>query len=160
MNKQEATKLLALIRIAYPTAYRDMDEASKKATVRMWAMSFPDVPLEIMEMAFNHFIRVSKYPPTVAEMVQELRRIYYGAMDGVANRIAIGDMDGAEQCMAIMDCVASYKDDACLSRPVASGRLDGIGGIHNAELPGAPGDWVDRENGIPFLGSGNGRGTL
>ena len=40
MNKQEAIQLLALIKVAYPEAYRDMDEASKKATVNMWAMSF------------------------------------------------------------------------------------------------------------------------
>ena len=41
MNKQEATQLLALIKVAYPTAYRDLDAATKKATVNMWAMSFP-----------------------------------------------------------------------------------------------------------------------
>ena len=34
MNKQEAIKLLALIKVAYPTAYKDMDQASKQATVR------------------------------------------------------------------------------------------------------------------------------
>ena len=51
MNKTEATKLLALIKIAYPTAYRDMDDASKVATVNMWQMSFPDVPYPIMEQA-------------------------------------------------------------------------------------------------------------
>ena len=82
MNKQEATQLLALIKVAYPTAYRDMDEASKKATVNMWAMSFPDVPYPIMEQALNHFRMVSKYPPTVAEMVEELMHLHYRATEG------------------------------------------------------------------------------
>ena len=59
MNKQEAVKLLALIKVAYPTAYRDMDDATKKATVSMWQMSFPDIPYPIMEQAFNHFRMVS-----------------------------------------------------------------------------------------------------
>ena len=77
MNKQEAIRLLALIKVAYPTAYKDMDQASKQATVNMWHMSFSDVPYPIMEQAFNHFRMVSKFPPTVAEMVEELKGIYY-----------------------------------------------------------------------------------
>ena len=85
MNKPEATKLLALIKIAYPAAYRDMDEASKKATVNMWQMSFPDVPYPIMEQAFNHFRMVSKFPPTVAEMVEELG-LKPGQMGLIVNR--------------------------------------------------------------------------
>ena len=84
MNKQEAVKLLALIKIAYPTAYRDMDDESKKATVNMWQMSFPDVPYPIMEQAFNHFRMVSKFPPTVADIVEALRHIYYHATEGAS----------------------------------------------------------------------------
>ena len=41
----------------------------------MWQMSFPDVPYPIMEQAFNHFRMASKFPPTVAEMVEELKKV-------------------------------------------------------------------------------------
>lgn len=156
MNRQEATKLLALIKIAYPTAYRDMDDASKKATVNMWAMSFHEVPYPIMEQAFNHFRMVSRFPPTVAEMVVELRRIYHKAMEGAMIRESLGDGEGAGRYRAVMACTAPYKDDTSLGGPVVAGLPGGIGGTHNAAMFGTPGDRLDRENGIPFLGTGAG----
>ena len=110
MNKQEAVKLLALIKLSYPTAYRDMDDASKKATVNMWAGSFPEVPYQIMEQAFNHFRMVSKFPPTVAEMVEELKNIHYQATEYALVCSTMGNHDDAQQYRAIMDATSRYKD--------------------------------------------------
>lgn len=114
MNKPEATRLLALIKVAYPTAYRDMDDASKKATVNMWHMSFSDVPYPIMEQAFNHFRMVSKFPPTVAEMVDELRRIYFEAMEGALVHKGLGNQEAVDQYRLVMEYTARYKDDGNL----------------------------------------------
>ena len=114
MNKQEAVKLLALIKIAYPTAYRDMDDASKKATVNMWQMSFPDVPYPIMESAFNHFRMVSKFPPTVAEMVEELRRTYFEATEAALVHKGLGNQEAVDQYRLVMAYTARYKDDSNL----------------------------------------------
>lgn len=110
MNKQEAVKLLALIKVAYPTAYRDMDEASKRATVNMWASSFPEVPYGIMEQAFNHFRMVSKFPPTVAEMVEELKQIHCQATEYALVCSSMGNDADARQYRAIMDATSRYKD--------------------------------------------------
>lgn len=123
MNKQEAVKLLALIKIAYPTAYRDMDDASKKATVNMWQMSFPEVPYPIMEQAFNHFRMVSKFPPTVAEMVEELRSIYFKAVEGALVHKSFGNEEMVNQFREIMAYTSRYKDD------------DRLGGLNAASLP-------------------------
>ena len=111
MNKQEAVKLLALIKVAYPTAYRDMDDASKKATVNMWQMSFPDVPYGIMEQAFNHFRMVSKFPPTVAEMVEELKRIHFEATEGAFIHKVLEDWETVDKYRLVMGYTARYKDD-------------------------------------------------
>ena len=83
MNKTEAAKLLALIKVAYPSTYRDMDEKTKVATVNMWQSAFPNIPLEIMLMAFDHFRRVSKFAPTVADMNDELKGLHYRALEEV-----------------------------------------------------------------------------
>ena len=114
MNKTEATKLLALIKIAYPTAYRDMDDASKRATVMMWQMSFPDVPYPIMEQAFNRFRMVSKFPPTVAEMVEELKNIHFQATECALIQQSLGNDEGVKQYRAIMQFTSRYKDDSHL----------------------------------------------
>lgn len=81
MNKTESAKLLALIKVAYPSTYRDMDEKTKIATVNMWQSTFPTVPYAIMEMAFDHFRRVSKFAPTVADMYDELKGLHYRALE-------------------------------------------------------------------------------
>ena len=152
MNKQEAVKLLALIKVAYPTAYRDMDDVSKKATVNMWQMSFADVPYPIMEQALNHFRMVSKFPPTVAEMVDELRHIYNQALEGALNYKALGMEETARKYWAIMDITEKYKDGrdlGCLNIGSLQGLLNG--GEYNA---GTSGNWMDRENRVSLLDAG------
>ena len=83
MNKAEATKFLALIKIAYPKTYRNMDNDSVIATVNMWQKTFADVPYAIMEMALDHYRRVSEFEPTVASIYKELKSLYYVALEDV-----------------------------------------------------------------------------
>ena len=83
MNKEEATKFLALIKIAYPKAYRNMDNDSIIATINMWHKTFSDVPYAIMEMALDHFRRISEFEPTVASIFKELRDLHYAALEDV-----------------------------------------------------------------------------
>ena len=149
MNKQEAVKLLALIKVAYPTAYRDMDDASKKATVNMWAGSFPDVPYPIMEQAFSHFRMVSKFPPTVAEMVEELKHIHYQALEGAMLHKNLGNEDEVRRYRAIMSCTSRYKDSSSLGLQLSS--LPNITGGGNYEGYSAPGNRLDREDRLPLL---------
>ena len=83
MNRTEAAKLLALIKVAYPSTYKDMDEKTKIATVNMWQTTFVTVPYAIMEMAFDHFRRVSKFAPTIADMHEELKTLHFQALEQV-----------------------------------------------------------------------------
>ena len=155
MTKQEAIQLLALIKVAYPTAYRDMDQASKVATVNMWAGSFPDVPYPIMEQAFNHFRMASKFPPTVAEMVDELKQIHLHATECALVNKSMGDDEAVMRYRAIMDCTARYKNNEHLGLQLGSLQVPQIGG-GNYERLGTSGDRLDRENRIPLLDAGEG----
>ena len=109
MTRQEAIKLLALIKVAYPTAFKDMDKESKLATVNMWQATFPDTPFVIMELAFDHFRRVSKYPPTVAEMYEELRGLYCTAVMDANIASTDGDEEKEERCMWIIKHTSRYR---------------------------------------------------
>lgn len=139
MNNQEAAKLLSLIKLSYPTAYRDIDKVTANATVNMWQMSFPDVPYPIMEQAFNHFRMVSKFPPTVAEMVLELRSIYHQAVEQALTFKSLGEQERAKRYWAIMDCTARYRNDDYLGG-LNIDTLPQIGGTEYAQLPGTPRD--------------------
>lgn len=154
MNKQEAVKLLALIKVAYPTAYRDMDEASKMATVNMWAMSFPDVPYPIMEQALNYFRMVSKFPPTVAEMVEELRRIYFEAEEGASVSRSLGNREMEEQYRLVMAFTAGYQKEGNLGRLNMGSLYGRIGGEGDVQRLGTSGDRMDDKDRLPLLYAG------
>lgn len=80
MNKEEATKFLAIIKVAYPSTYKDIGKDMAIATVNMWQRTFANVPYVIMEMAFDHFRKVSQFAPTPADMITELKDLYYTAV--------------------------------------------------------------------------------
>lgn len=141
MNKQEAIKLLALIKVAYPTAYKDMDQASKQATVNMWAGSFEDVPYPIMEQAFNHFRMRSKFPPTVADMVEGLRHIHFQATECALLHKTMGNDAEVERYRAIMACTSRYKDNANLGLQLSSLPNLLTGGEQDVPRLGTPGDY-------------------
>jgi hypothetical protein len=145
MNKQEAAKLLSLIKLSYPTAYRDIDKETANATVNMWMMSFPEVPYGIMEQAFNHFRMVSKFPPTVAEMVEELQHIYYEATECALVQKGLGNQEMVDRYRLVMAYTARYKD------------TETLGGLNISSLPRMlGGNAYGQENGSahPGLHSG------
>lgn len=150
MNKQEAAKLLSLIKLSYPTAYRDIDKETANATVNMWAMSFPDVPYGIMEQAFNHFRMVSKFPPTVAEMVEELKHIHYQALEQASIQQTLGNREGVDRCRAVMSLTAKYKDTYYLGG-LDMARLPAmIGGDDDVQRLGASRHNLRIEDRLPF----------
>ena len=151
MNKKEAVKLLALIKVAYPTAYRDMDEQSKMATVNMWQMSFPDVPFIIMERAFNHFRMVSKFPPTVAEMVEELKGIYNQAVEGALIHKGLGNQEAVDKYRMVMAYTGRYRN----AGELGGLNIDRLPGLTGGEgYAGASGNWMDREDRLSLMDAG------
>lgn len=153
MNKQEAAKLLSLIKLSYPTAYRDIDKETANATVHMWAMSFPDVPYPIMEQAFNHFRMVSKFPPTVAEMVEELKNIHGHATECALIHRTMENEEEVRRYRAIMDCTARFKDTST----IGYGNMPNLltGGERNERYGlGTPGDRLDRADRLSLLDAG------
>lgn len=133
MNREESIKLLALIKVAYPTAYKDMDKETKLATVNMWQTTFQYVPYAIMEMAFNRFRMASKFPPTVAEMAEELVNVHYQALEGAMNAHSLGDKEGIGLYREIMRITEPYKSGEYMDTPmadlksvIASGSIAGV----------------------------------
>ena len=121
MNREESIKLLALIKVAYPTAYKDMDDVSKKATVVMWHTTFANVPYQIMEMAFNRFRMSSKFPPTVAEMCEELKHLHWQAVEEAMQAAAFGRGEDLHTYEWIMENTEVYKSQAYLDTPIMAG---------------------------------------
>lgn len=154
MNKQEAAKLLSLIKLSYPTAYRDIDKDTANATVNMWQMSFPDVPYPIMEQAFNHFRMVSKFPPTVAEMVEELKRIYNQAVEGALVNKSMDNLEAVAQYRLVMTYTARFKDTDSLGGLNIGSLVGRIGGESDVQRLGASGGYLCDSDRLPQLDAG------
>lgn len=151
MTKKDAAKLLELIQLSYPNSYKGVDDNWKIATINMWQISFADMPYPIMEQAFNHFRMVSKFPPTVAEMVEELKRIHYEATEGALIHKTLGNQEVVNQYRLVMAYTARYKDNANLGG-LNIGSLQGrIGGDCDA---GASRNRLDREDRVSLLDAG------
>ena len=114
MTKREAAQLLALIKLSYPTAYRDLDEVTRDATINMWYGSFPDVPYPLMEQAFNRYRMSNKFLPTIAEMVEELRHLHYQAMEQVTIQQMLGNNEAVQRCLLVMQHTNRYKEPSRL----------------------------------------------
>ena len=154
MNKQEAAKLLSIIKLSYPTAYRDIDRETATATVNMWAMSFPDVPYPIIERCFNHYRMGHKFPPTVAEMVEELKRIYFEATEGALVHKSLGNQEAVDQYRLVMAYTARYKDTENIGG-LNIGSLQGrIGGEYDVKRFGASGGHLRSEDRLSLMDAG------
>lgn len=100
MNKEEATKFLAMIKVAYPSTYKDIDKDTAIATVNMWQLTFENVPLFIMEMAFDHYRKVSEFAPTPASIIKELKGLYYTAL---SDAFTLNSASNQEMCEYILE---------------------------------------------------------
>jgi hypothetical protein len=150
MDNYEATKLLAMVKIAYPNSYKGMDNESLMATVNMWAMSFPDVPYPIMEQAFNSLRMKLKFPPTVAEMAEEIGHLHYEMEQLGDVQRQIGNQEGARRYYALSDSIRRFKDWPCIETTYGATML--IGG--NSYV-GTSGNRLDRAHGLPQLDAGS-----
>lgn len=79
MTLEESAKLLAMIKLAYPNSYKGIDNETTLATVNMWHRTFKETPYGIIEIALDHFVKGSKFPPTIADIIEELRNMYFEA---------------------------------------------------------------------------------
>lgn len=153
MTKKDAAKLLELIQLSYPASYRDRDDGYKLATINMWHRSFEDVPYPIVEQAFNHYRMTNKFPPSVAEMVEELKRVYYDALEKASIHRDLGNRELVSCYMEIMRYTDRY----------AKGN---VGGLNiDSLLPmlnggegyaGASRNRLDDKDRLPFLDAGRG----
>lgn len=76
MNKDETTKILAIIKAAYPNSFKNMTAADARATVNVWQTAFVDIPADVVLIAVYKTISVSEFPPTVAAIRNKFRSIY------------------------------------------------------------------------------------
>lgn len=65
MDKQQTTAALAIVKTAFPTFGRDIPPED---ILSLWSEIFSDDQFDLVAMAVKQYIRVEKYPPTIADI--------------------------------------------------------------------------------------------
>ena len=53
MTREEAIKVLAILKAAYPNSYRGMTKEEAHGTVAVWAAQFASMPASVVMIAIN-----------------------------------------------------------------------------------------------------------
>lgn len=75
MTRQEALKILTILKTAYPTFYKNYSKEDISAAVNLWATMFADDPAYIVTEAVKSLMCTLKYPPTIADVKEKIAMI-------------------------------------------------------------------------------------
>ena len=77
MTLRETQGILALIKAAYPSFYRDMPKADLMAAVNLWQTQFADYDFKLVNAALHALIATQKegYPPTIGAVKEQIAKL-------------------------------------------------------------------------------------
>ena len=75
MTRQEALKILTILKTAYPNFYKDYSKEELNAAIDLWATMFVDEHPKIVTEAVKALICTHKYPPTIADIKEKIATI-------------------------------------------------------------------------------------
>lgn len=79
MTRQEAIKILSVLKAAYPNSYRGMTKDEANGVVGVWASQFSELPYAVVSIAVSKLISTNAFPPTIAEVRGRIRELYWEA---------------------------------------------------------------------------------
>lgn len=81
MTREEAIKMLSILKAAYPNSYKGMTKDEANGTINIWAMQFASMPFAVVQIAVNKLISTNTFPPTINEVKQKIRSLYWEAWE-------------------------------------------------------------------------------
>lgn len=77
MTKAETTKILAVLKSAYPNFYRSITQEDAIAAVNLWSMMFAENPYELVSAAVMAHIAAdtSGFPPNIGQIKDRLLKL-------------------------------------------------------------------------------------
>lgn len=101
MTREETTKILAILKAAYPNSYRGMTKDEAKGTVAVWAAQFASMPANVVMIAVNKLISTQTFPPSIGEVKEKIRGLYWEAWHMLNANRTYGNLD--EKTVAQLD---------------------------------------------------------
>lgn len=79
MTREEAVKILSVLKAAYPNSYRGMTKDEANGTIGVWAVQFCDIPYPVVSIAVNKLISTNTFPPSINEVKEKIQSLYWEA---------------------------------------------------------------------------------
>ena len=79
MTIQEVNQLLAIMKANYSNAFKNMSKEDKHILLRTWAFTLQDLDGSVVLIASMQLISESKWLPTVAEIREKCKALYYSS---------------------------------------------------------------------------------
>ena len=104
MDKTESTKILAILRIAYPGFYKGKNEKDYADTVVLWATMFKDEAFELVGAAVKTFVASDEkgYPPHIGAIKAAIAQL--------TTPVAMTEMEAWNIVRGKMSCYATHAD--------------------------------------------------
>lgn len=93
MTRDETIKLLAILKAAYPNSYRGMTKEEANGTVLVWSTQFAKYPASVVMIAVNKLISKNTFPPSISEVKEEIRGLYWEAWGMLNEHKTRGHLD-------------------------------------------------------------------
>ena len=77
MTREETIKILAILKAAYPNAYKDMTKEEANGTVAVWTTQFANYPVDLVALAVNKLISTSQFLPSISEVKSKISGMYW-----------------------------------------------------------------------------------
>ena len=90
MTRGETVKLLAVFRETFPSAFRGVTRESGEAMVNIWTSALETCPSDVGARAAKELIEKSRFMPSVAEMLEQVRRVGKDMLAETSCDIALG----------------------------------------------------------------------
>ena len=81
MTREETIKVLAILKAAYPNSYKGMTKEEANGTITIWSIQFANIPANVVMIAINKIISDSPFPPSISEVRDKIRGLYYEAQE-------------------------------------------------------------------------------
>lgn len=75
MTRQEALKILTILKTAYPNFYKDYSKEELNAAIDLWAVMFAEENAQVVTEAVRALICTLKFPPTIADVKEKIAMI-------------------------------------------------------------------------------------
>lgn len=79
MTPNDAKKVLAILKAAYPNSYKGMSREEAVGTVNVWAAQFAEYPVEVVMLAVQKLISGNVFPPSISEVKTKMQGLYWEA---------------------------------------------------------------------------------